>query len=97
MRKFLILLVLPALLLLIVFVWWKSVASSVNSRDASSHDFLITRGQSLTSIGRALEKERLIKSELAFRLYTQLTKKSIQAGKYNLSPNLNLQQIVANH
>lgn len=96
MRKSLFLLVLLSLLSLLVFIWWKGVSMPVNPKDVLGHDFLITKGQSLTSIAKALEKEGFIKSEIAFRAYTQATGKGkvIQAGKYTLSPNLNLQQIV---
>lgn len=79
-----------------VFLWWKNASSPVNPQDTGQRDFLIVKGQSVEQIGKNLEKEGLVKSSFAFKLYTQVTgrDKEIQAGDYRLSPNLSLQQLV---
>lgn len=82
---------------LFLFFWWKSVVAPVNPKDSSQHNFLITKGQSVAKIASNLEKEGIIKDDLAFRLYTKFTNtdKSIKAGEYKLSPNLSLDKLVS--
>jgi len=57
------------------------------SAGAGSVDFLITKGSSASLIADNLKEKGLIKSSLAFRIYTQITgiSKKIQAGEYPLS------------
>jgi len=95
------LLFLPPFLLLVIaflfaFVWWKNASEPRNTRDSSTHEFLITRGEPLQKIAKRLEKEGLIKSDFAFRFYVQVKgyQTDIKAGDYRLSPNLSLQQMV---
>lgn len=66
------------------------------SNDNNQVDFLIPKGTSVSLIGRNLEKEGLIKSATAFKIFVQLTnsQNKIQAGEFVLSPNLSLTQIV---
>jgi len=75
--------------------WWErnSEAPSTNSKLV---DFLITKGSSATVIANKLRATGLIKSPLAFRIYTQITGKAkkIPAGEFQLSPNLSLFKIV---
>ena len=81
---------------LLVFVFWNSQSGPVNVRDSSKHDFLITKGQSLSRVADNLEKEGLIKNKTVFLLFARATgqDKKIQAGEYQLSPNLSLSQIM---
>lgn len=91
---------LPFVILIIAFLagflWWKDVNKPRDSRDSSTHEFLIVRGEPLQKIARRLEQEGLIKNELAFRLHVQVKgyQKEIKAGDYRLSPDLSLQQII---
>lgn len=82
---------------LFLFFWWKSALGPANPKDSSQHTFLITKGQSVAKIASNLEKEGIIKDDLAFRLYTKFTNtdKSIKAGEYKLSPNLSLNKLVS--
>lgn len=59
-------------------------------------DFLINKGASVAQIGNKLEDAGLIKSGVLFKFYVQLTNNTnkIQAGEFQLSPNLNLYQVV---
>lgn len=77
------------------FIWWSVNVKSV-SEDQSLETFVITRGSSVTLIGKNLENKGIIKNSLAFKFYVQLTGKQqkIQAGEYRLSPSWNLFKIV---
>ncbi|MBL7036382.1 endolytic transglycosylase MltG [Candidatus Microgenomates bacterium] len=67
------------------------------SGDDSVHSFLITKGSSASQIGKNLQKEGLIKSSLAFKIYVQFTgrQSKISAGEFRLSPSQSLFEIVA--
>lgn len=93
------LLIFPLFILLssfFIFFWWNSVSSPSKPQDKETRKFLIVKGEAAGKIAKKLESAGLIKSELAFRLYTQLSgrEKSIQAGNYELSPNLALKEII---
>jgi UPF0755 protein len=57
--------------------------------------FLVSKGQSIFEIGKNLEKEGLIKSKIFFDFYVILIgkQKNLQAGKYLLSPSMNIPEI----
>lgn len=98
MKKFLSLLPLILLALFVgAFVlWWSIVLQPVDAKDNGLRAFVIPRGLTAWQVAQKLEKERLVRSALAFKFYTQLTGKAkkIQAGDYRLSPDLSLSQIV---
>lgn len=77
--------------LLSVFVWFVKSQNPV-SNDKTEERFVIVKGSGASLIGQNLAKEGLIKSQLAFKLYVQLTGKSakIQAGEYSIPKNLDL-------
>jgi len=92
-------LALPILVLIIIlggYFAWRTSVSPVNTRDSSSHNFLIVKGQSVGKIGDNLEKEGVIRNSTVFKIYVKLTgrDKSIQTGQYKLSPNLSLEQVI---
>jgi UPF0755 protein len=95
-KAFLSLLVICILLFGGAFFWWKSINAPKNPKDSQPQDFLITRGQSVGQIGTNLEKQGLIKSALAFKLYTRLNGQSqkIPPGEFSLSPNMDLDKIL---
>lgn len=66
------------------------------SNDAKSVDFLIPKGSSVSIIGKNLEKAGLIKNATVFKFYVQISnsQNKIQAGEFELSPNLSLSQII---
>ncbi|HCR35502.1 hypothetical protein A2130_01735 [Candidatus Woesebacteria bacterium GWC2_33_12] len=66
------------------------------STDNKSVDFLITKGSSVAQIGNKLESSGLLRSGIVFKFYVQLTnsQSKIQAGEFQLSPNLSLVQIL---
>lgn len=94
--KYLAIPIFALILIFLAYFWWQMSISPVNTRDSSSHNFLITKGQSVSQIGDKLQKEGVIRNSLVFKLYVKLTgkDKSIQSGQYKLSPNLTLEQVI---
>ncbi len=66
------------------------------SNSPEKFSFMINKGSSISLIGNNLEKAGLIKNSLVFRFYVQLTgvQNKIQAGEFDLSKNLTLDQII---
>ena len=95
MKRFIIPILLIALLIFGGFFWWNQNNKPV-STDESLQSFIIPKGYSASQIGNKLENQNLIKDSLAFKIYVQATSKSkkIQAGEYLLAPNFSLFKIV---
>ncbi len=90
-----------ALLLLAIFTvlggffWYRSAIAPV-SNNIAPHRFVINKGASAQQIANKLEKEKLIKSSFAFKLYLQykgLTT-SIPPGEFNIPQNLTTGEVV---
>lgn len=66
------------------------------SDDDKSIDFMINKGSSVSLIGNNLEKAGLIRNGITFKFYVQVTnsQNKIQAGEFQLSPNLSMIGIV---
>jgi len=75
--------------------WWNASIGPV-SNDKENYSFIIPKGSSAMQIANKLEDKEIIKSALAFKIYTQVTGKadSIQAGEFDLSPSNSLFVIV---
>ena len=101
-RKKLILGVIGALLLLIVvdiiasFVWYKMALTPVNNDDKARQRVDVAVGSSPADIAELLFEKKLIRSELAFDIYTRLSgsRSTLQAGTYSLSPSESTEVIV---
>lgn len=94
-KKLFVVLFLLALSVLFGSFYIKSQFKPVSSDDKQIA-FLINKGSSVSLIGNNLEKSGLIKNSIAFKFYVQLTNSTnkIQAGEFELSPNLSLTQIL---
>lgn len=79
-----------------LLVWFTGAQKAVNPLDTQSQMFVVARGQSVASIGRALKNQGLIHSELVFKLETNRLgmAKQIQAGTFKLSPSMNLPDLI---
>jgi UPF0755 protein len=96
MKKLLFVPLAIILFLAAIVVWfYLNVQPVSDSRDFKN--FLITKGSSAGTIGSKLQSAGLIRSALAFKIYTQFTGTSgrIVAGEFRLSPSLNLFQTVS--
>ena len=77
------------------YFWWQTNTKPV-SASAQEIDFLIVKGRGASQIAQDLYGEGLIKNPLALKIYVQLKDYTgkIQAGRYSISPNLTLSQVV---
>jgi len=76
--------------LLLILSQFRPVSSS-----SESQRFIIPKGQAVSVIGQHLQKQKLIKNSLVFRLIVKqrdLANK-IQAGSFDLSPNMTVDEI----
>lgn len=75
---------------------WLYINVQAPSGNHEFKEFIIAKGTSAGTIGTNLQKAGLIKSAVAFKIYTQFTgiAGSMVPGDFRLSPNLNLFQTV---
>ena len=82
--------------LFFVFFIYKQIYFPKDPNNKEEVIFQIKKGEGVRDIAFNLEKEGLIRSRLIFQLYVGLQRKmSLQAGFYQLSPSLNIPQIVS--
>lgn len=85
---------LLALFLIIVNVVYFSKLKPVTKKDEVV-EFKVEEGDTLSSIAGVLEKENLIKSKTAYKIYIKTHKTSgIKIGKYELNKNMGVKNIV---
>jgi UPF0755 protein len=78
------------------FMWYNDALRPVTKEAAESVRIEIADGSNPSQIGELLVEKKLIRSSIAFDVYTRLsdTRSKLQAGVYTLSPNESTQQIV---
>jgi UPF0755 protein len=78
--------------------WYTWAVRPANAGDTGRVRIEIASGTSPKAIGAALEDKKLIRSQLAFDIYTRLSgaRGKLQAGTYSLSPSESL-EIIVNH
>lgn len=66
------------------------------SSDTKVTDFMINKGSSVSVIGNNLQKAGIIKNAIVFKFFVQVTnsQNKIQAGEFQLSPNLSLTEVL---
>lgn len=79
-----------------IFMWYRLSLHPVNSSDTSKVRVTINTGDSPSSIESTLKNDHLIRSTLAFEIYTRLTgtRAKLQAGVYSFSPSDSLPSII---
>ncbi len=95
MKKILVLVLLILILAGGIGFWWITNTSSPSSVSQKQR-FIITKGASVSEIAAKLESQKLIKSKLVFKIYTQIANigRKLQAGEYSLAENLDLQSLI---
>lgn len=75
---------------------WYSYALTPRSSDGTQVRFMVQKGDTAQDIGENLYEHKLIRSKLAFSIYTKLsgTRAKLQAGGYVLSANQDIKSIV---
>jgi len=95
-KVFIVLVVIFIFLIVVFFVFKSKVHNSRVSDSNIIQIFEIEKNQGAKTIGSKLEEEKLIKNKYYF--YYQIKKKDldnkIQVGKYELSPNMTISEIV---
>lgn len=71
------------------------VGTSRVSKNKDTKELIVEVGSSYLTIAPQLKESNLIKSELFYKLYIKLANpKPLQAGKYHLSENMNVKELV---
>jgi UPF0755 protein len=74
-------------------VWWTTALQPVNADDTSTRQFVIDKGASTEQVAEALKEAGFIRNALAYRIYSRLNNKVIQAGTHYLSPSYSTPEI----
>jgi UPF0755 protein len=79
------------------FAWYKIALSPVDATNSTRIRVEVETGSTPSMIAKTLEDKKLIRSQLAFDIYTRLTKTrdTLQAGTYSLAPSESMETIVA--
>lgn len=90
-KKFILISLLLLIILFIIYI--KIINSSAKTGD--DYEFVITKGQSVSIIAQNLKTEKLINSELFFKIYIKLSGKQadFKEGSYTLNPKMSIKQI----
>lgn len=95
MKKVLTLIIALLLFGIISFLLVYKINIGSVSSNSEKKEFVVEKGSTYTSIAGDLKKQNLIKSELMYKIFIKLNKPSgLEAGKYYLSENMNVRQIV---
>lgn len=83
-----------------VYFAWTTVSDvfqPVNAQASKTTSFLVSSGESGAQIADGLQAKGLIRNALAFRIWARIKglDTQLQAGAYNLSPNMTIDQIIA--
>ncbi|HDJ30503.1 MAG TPA: endolytic transglycosylase MltG [bacterium] len=93
MKQFIIIIFISLLGVLYV---WQGIYLPKDSYSQEEKIFLINKGEGIEEIAQHLEEEGIIKNKALFLLYLILTRqlRNIQAGAYQLSPSMSIDEIV---
>lgn len=96
MKKILALFFILLGLFFIARILWEGMLGSV-SQDKTTKSFVIQKGESINNIAQRLEKERLIKSSLFFKIALKLQKDPphIEAGEFNLTASMSIPEVIS--
>ncbi len=79
-----------------LFAWWSDAIAPPATANSPEVQFNVPAGSSAQSIGKGLTEQKLIKSELAWKLWTSVfsrQSKGAKSGSYQLSPGQSLPDI----
>lgn len=96
MKKIVGILIVVVLIVIAGFGWWNSQFTAVSS-DIKTKVVVIPKGEGVSAIADRLQKEGLIKSALAFKIYAKFNNLAgkIQAGSFKLSPSESIAEIAS--
>ncbi len=94
-KPLLIIIVFLAVVLLGIGFTWTYLASPVDSGNTEDMEVEITSGTSTAKIGTILKENKLIKSELLFKVYVRLySVNSLKASTYIFNQGMGLEEII---
>ena len=96
MKKKLLLIIIPTILIFIVgIILFYNIGLSAVSSDSSEVEFVIEEGSTYYSVINKLKNQNLIKNELCFKIYIKLNNKNrLEAGTYLIKKNMGVKEIV---
>ena len=97
-NKYLVLGVIGIILLIVIIglIWYFLSISPVNKKNQETIEIEIPLGSGSSQIATILKENKIIKSELAFKIYVKMNNISdFKAGNYYLKQNMNLKEITA--
>ncbi len=94
MKKIVGTLIILFLVLLIVKGWFGSQLTPVSS-DTTTKVFVIAKGENFSQVADNLEKQKLLRSANAFKIYAKQNglDSKIQAGSFKISPSFSAQEV----
>ena len=89
-------LIIAVIAAIAIFSYYSDISTPANS-SGQSQRFTVASGEGVKRISQSLYKAGLIKSEFHFQLYVSFSKSgaNMQAGVYELSPQMTIKEIVA--
>lgn len=80
----------------VAYLWYQSALQPLDAQNTDRTKIEVVEGSSPSQIGDLLEEQKIIRSSLAFDIYTRLsdTRSVLQAGTYELSPSESVSQVV---
>lgn len=98
MKKITVVLVILAVFVLLIIVWWQRGLLPVNKNDNSPTIFAIQKGEGVREIANNLKSANLIKDPIVFFLLEKIEglDKKIQAGEFRLYPSMSATEIANN-
>lgn len=100
-RKWLLALLIPLVVLIVAgaygFFWYSRNIQAVDLNDTSTSTITINEGATEDFVSTELEREGLIRSAAAYRLFVRINNEQgqMQAGGYELSPSMSVAEIVS--
>ncbi len=93
--KIIIVIIAISLLLCVTPIIWYNTSLGAVSKESSKVEVEIPIGSGSNKIGAILKENKLIKNELAFKIYIKLNNvEGLQAGKYQIDTNWNVKEIL---
>lgn len=85
-----------ALFLVLIVIYGTFLLQATDPTNSQLQRFVVTKGESVTSVGKKLKDQDLIKNAQAFKVYYQLNNDDlqIQAGSFELSPAMDVATIL---
>ncbi len=98
MRRLITLLIVLAIFIIAVTLWWTNGLKAVSLSDKTPKIFVVNKGEDVRKIANNLKAQELIRDPIVFFLLTKQEglDKQIQAGDFRLNRSMSAQEIASN-